>query len=142
MFADTRIRSGVSWFRWQSVDAVWHGVRKASIHVMRAMNGAPWALNLSGGVRFIAWRLRRPFFRWMLTALKAFLEPSGVSGVRSLKKPYATLARLVGMRQIPVCLIWMACDVGGWWFARLLLYVVFLPGFVQNSTYHSCVVLI
>ena len=33
------IGSGVSWFRYQSFEAVWHGFREASIHVTRAKTG-------------------------------------------------------------------------------------------------------
>ena len=40
------------------------------------------ALTLLGGARFIAWRLRRPFFRGMPTGPEAFLGMPSVSGTR------------------------------------------------------------
>ena len=43
---------------------------------------SPLALTLLGGARFIAWYLRCPFFRGMLTGPVTFLEPPGVSGLR------------------------------------------------------------
>ena len=63
MLHDTLIKSGVSWFQWQSVEAVWH---EASIHVMCSKTGAPWAsgghppqaLIFSRGATFITWHLR------------------------------------------------------------------------------------
>ena len=35
-----RFRSGVSWFRWQSVEAVWYGLRAGGIHVKLAETSA------------------------------------------------------------------------------------------------------
>ena len=35
----TWIWSSVSWFRWQSIEAVWHGFRETVIHVRRITTG-------------------------------------------------------------------------------------------------------
>ena len=62
--------------------------RKPSIHVTQPTlfepHGAvlPHVLTLGGRARFIAWRLRRPFFMRMPTEPEAFLELLGVSGLR------------------------------------------------------------
>ena len=68
VLVDTWIRSGMSFFRWQSVDAVRHGFQEAGIHVGCAKIGIPEpqraipkTLILFGGARFIIWRLRRLF---------------------------------------------------------------------------------
>ena len=36
LFVNTQIWSGVSWFWWQSVEAIWHGFKEASIYVRSA----------------------------------------------------------------------------------------------------------
>ena len=107
VFSDSRIRSGVSWVWWQSVEAVRHGLREDGVHVRRgvdflilffsfssfsffttllfvirqALLDSQWAvlqaLNLSGEVRFIA----GPLFMGLATELKAFLGCVGYSPV-------------------------------------------------------------
>ena len=68
VFTSTRIRSGVSCFRWQSVEAIGHGFWEAGIHLPRAKTGAPrasgavpQALTLFEGAKFITRCLRWPF---------------------------------------------------------------------------------
>ena len=55
-FSGARIWSGVSLFQWQSVKVPHDRHRRDS-------GGLPLALNLLGGARSIAWRLRRPFLK-------------------------------------------------------------------------------
>ena len=43
MFPDMQIRSGVSWFQWQLIEAVWHGFWEADIYIMCAKISTPWA---------------------------------------------------------------------------------------------------
>ena len=58
VFIGTRIGSGVSWFRWLSVRAIWQGLQEANIHVTLSKTGvsrtsggaAPHALTLLGGI--------------------------------------------------------------------------------------------
>ena len=60
LFLSTRIRSSVSWLRWQSVEAASHGSWKDDIHVTRIKTSAlslrapyPQALTLSRGAKFL-----------------------------------------------------------------------------------------
>ena len=39
MFVGTQIWSGVSWFKWQLVEAVWRGFRETGINVGHAKTG-------------------------------------------------------------------------------------------------------
>ena len=71
-----------------------------SPHYCRARkNRHPQAPTLLGGTRYIAWRLRCPFFRGMPTGPEAFLESQGVSGSRldlPKKRPCGALVWSVG----------------------------------------------
>ena len=53
LLVGTQILSGVSRFRWQSVEAVWHGFQEVAKCILH--------LTLLGRARFIAWDTRRPF---------------------------------------------------------------------------------
>ena len=93
-FIGARIWSSVSWFQWQSVE-----VRLDQHH--RDSGGHPPGSYPSW--RGWVYRLapEEPLFRGMPTGPEAFLEPLCVSGQRlcartHLKRPCATLARLVG----------------------------------------------
>ena len=78
----TRIWLGLSWFRWQSVEAVWHGFRivgRAKIGILEPQEAVPLDSNLPSGARFIAWHLRR-LFRGMPTGPEGFLCYLSMSG--------------------------------------------------------------
>ena len=74
VFFGGRIWSDVSWFRWLSVEVVWHGFWEASIHlgltkigIFESQGTVLQAPILLEGTRFIAWRLRGPFlgeYQW------------------------------------------------------------------------------
>ena len=107
VFTGTRIGSGVSWFRWPSVEAIWHGFWEAGIHVTHAktgilapQRGVPQALIFLGVVRFIAWRLRRSFLRKWRRGPRPFWEYWTCLGYGpalgpNLNRLCATLIRLV-----------------------------------------------
>ena len=74
VLVSTQIWSGVSWFQWHSVKAVWHGI-PGSLHSyqayqdwhLKSQGAVLQALIPFGGARFIAYHLRCPFLgecRW------------------------------------------------------------------------------
>ena len=99
VFVGTRIWSGVSWFRWQSVKPVWQipGIGRAKIGILEPQGAVPPGSNPH---RFIAWRLRCLFLGNADRALDIFVLVKRV-WVTSLRleppktRPCATIVRLM-----------------------------------------------
>ena len=89
VFAGTRIRSGVSWFRWLSAEIFWHGSRVSGIYVTRASRGCPPPGSnppLKSSVFCLV--LEAPFCWGMLTRPESFLRKPGVSRIQSCARTH------------------------------------------------------
>ena len=105
LLPDTQIRSGVSRFWWELVEAIWHGFWEPGIHITCTKTGAPWAswsrLPCSNSLRSVSllveYRLGKRHFRNKKVRLL-----SNKTGIRTMSRlvscyfSYMLLSSLIG----------------------------------------------